>query len=177
MSSYPRPTPVERLFEYMMPEPNSGCWLWMGKTSNGYGIIGLANRKRMAAHKFSWELVHGKVPDNLVLDHLCRVRCCVNPDHLEPVTNKENILRGVSVSAVYAKRSHCKSGHEYTAENTAWSKGRDSETRGRQCRACWREKARRRYHQKADALLAFMGRVPAALPVPDLKDNKLTPAG
>lgn len=91
-----------------------GCWEWLGgKTVYGYGqyavgIPGLTQR----AHKLSWESVNGPVPSGLVLDHLCRNRMCVRPDHLEAVTNRENVLRGVGISASNAKKTHCKRGHE-----------------------------------------------------------------
>lgn len=70
----------------------SGCWLWIGHIENGYGRIG----KRLA-YRVTYERVHGPVPKGLELDHICRVRSCVNPDHLEPVTKVENILRGAVV--------------------------------------------------------------------------------
>src|SRR6266496_2265386 len=74
------------------------CWLWTGKTGrDGYGRIGLGGRGalvRVRAHRFAYELLIGPIPDGLQIDHLCRVRHCVNPAHLEPVTQRENILRG-----------------------------------------------------------------------------------
>lgn len=72
----------------------SGCWLWTGQLNNtGYGLFWYQTGKR-GAHVVLWELLRGLVPDGLELDHLCRVRRCVNPDHLEPVTHSENLLRG-----------------------------------------------------------------------------------
>src|SRR6516164_7314046 len=77
-----------------IPEPNSGCWLWFGvQTKDGYGRWGGgANRK--LAHRISYERAKGPVPIGMQIDHLCRVRCCVNPDHLEVVTPLENNARG-----------------------------------------------------------------------------------
>ena len=80
------------------------CWLYAGHTSNGYGRIWWDGREQQA-HRVMWEIVSQKpAPKGLHLDHLCRVRCCINPDHLEPVTSRENTLRGVGVAAKYAKR-------------------------------------------------------------------------
>ena len=80
------------------PEPNTGCWLWTAALKNGYGRITMMNPKRKtAAHRVSYEAFVGPIPEGLTLDHLCRVRCCVNPAHLEPVTMRENIMRGTSI--------------------------------------------------------------------------------
>ena len=81
---------MERVF----PEPMSGCWLWIGDcTMRGYGRIKV-QRKETYAHRASYELFIGKIPAGLVVDHKCRTLCCVNPDHLEPVTQGENVRRG-----------------------------------------------------------------------------------
>ena len=89
------------------------CWLWTAAKSNGYGDFGF-NGKLVKAHRFSYELFKGDIPEGLTIDHLCRNRACVNPEHLEPVTNKINILRGISFSAINAKKTHCPQGHAYT---------------------------------------------------------------
>ena len=94
--------------------PFSGCWIWLGSIAkNGYGKIGAK-----LAHRVSFIKKHGGIPEGLQIDHLCRTRCCVNPDHLEAVTQKENILRSNSWSAKNAKKTHCDNGHEYTESNT-----------------------------------------------------------
>lgn len=96
------------------PEPMSGCWLWVGTVSKqGYGSFSLAG-KRFAAHRYSWEASRGPIPAGLQIDHLCRVRCCVNPQHLEPVTGKENVHRAAIL------RTHCKHGHPFNEENTQY---------------------------------------------------------
>ena len=108
------------------------CWQWLGPTRfKGYGFITLNQRTR-PVHRVAYELTVGPIPTGLVLDHLCRNRVCVNPLHLEPVTNRENILRGEAPSAVHALKTHCPQGHEYNPENTRISKGR------RHCRLCQR---------------------------------------
>lgn len=119
--------------------PNLGpCWLWTAgaNRSNGgrYGTFRLPrSRKDIKAHRWSWEQVYGPVPDKCHLDHLCRVTLCVNPAHLEPVTVRENILRGGNTAARYAARTHCNNGHEYTPENT-----RITKAGARLCRTCRR---------------------------------------
>lgn len=86
---------LDRLLARISPEPMSGCWLWIGCTNpQGYGQIRIAKRVLRLAHCVSYELHIGPIGDGLELDHLCRVRCCVNPQHLEPVTHLENVRRG-----------------------------------------------------------------------------------
>jgi HNH endonuclease len=108
------------------------CWPWLGKLgTTGYGHFTVSYRGH-PAHRLAYELVNGPVPDTLVMDHLCRNRGCCNPAHLEPVTNRENILRGVGLPAVHFAKTHCPRGHEYTPENTRWSRGGTT----RNCRTC-----------------------------------------
>ncbi len=79
----------------ILPEPNSGCWFWMGGLSERqYGVIYPSRGTNVRAHRVAYEMTRGPIPDGLVLDHLCRVHCCVNPDHLEAVTQGENVRRG-----------------------------------------------------------------------------------
>lgn len=86
---------AERLLERTTFEPNTGCWLWMGGVNGaGYGVLALKGRN-YSAHRISYERQNGHIPAGLHLDHLCRMPCCVNPDHLEPVTPGENQRRGV----------------------------------------------------------------------------------
>lgn len=90
-----------------------GCWLWTGDANNvGYGKV-RRNGKAHRAHRYAYEQLVGPIPEGLTLDHLCRVRLCVNPAHLEPVTLRENVMRGTSVTAINAKKTHCPRGHEY----------------------------------------------------------------
>lgn len=90
-----------------------GCWEWVGKSKHelGYGRI-RHNGRRMGAHKFLWESLNGPVPEGKELDHLCRNPKCVRPDHLEPVTHRENMMRSpTSVVVTNAKKTHCPKGH------------------------------------------------------------------
>lgn len=113
----------------------NGCWLWTGaRSSNGYGAVSIGGRV-VGAHRAVYELLAGPIPAGLQLDHLCRVRRCVNPAHLEPVTARENQLRGV-----HGLKTHCPAGHPYDEENTYIHPGRGV----RDCRLCRRESARRR---------------------------------
>lgn len=126
------------------------CWLWAGGTNAyGYGVVDKVIdrvRCRMQAHRVMYENVVGPIPKGLVIDHLCRVRACVNPDHMEVVTVRENVLRGVGLSAQYAKASHCVNGHEFTPENTRIYDG------GRYCRACGRATYHKLKRLRKDAL-------------------------
>jgi hypothetical protein len=104
----------ERIEEKISPEPNSGCWLWMGSISpNGYAYVYVqAKRGPDLVHRILYEQKNGYIPTGLELDHLCRVRCCVNPDHLEPVTRRENVRRGLGPVARNMQKTHCPRGHE-----------------------------------------------------------------
>jgi len=133
MRKYTRRDPVERFMDYISPEPMTGCWLWGGGSDSktGYGKFRLGRKDGQAmAHRFAYEHFIGPIPEGMQIDHLCRQRLCVNPEHLEPVTIKENVLRGVGLSARNAKATHCIHGHELKPENTYVWRGQ------RECRAC-----------------------------------------
>lgn len=135
----------ERMADLSIPEPNSGCFLWLGNIheATGYGRI-WDNGHRDFAHRIAYEIAKGPIPKDLEIDHLCRLRCCVNPDHLEAVTHRENIIRGASPAshkAKYAARTHCKYGHLLSEENTAYVKSR--KWLQRRCRECDRLRAAR----------------------------------
>lgn len=108
------------LLERFLPkyEVTDDCWLWTAAIDKaGYGRIG-EGTKVLYAHRVAYELAVGPIPAGLVIDHLCRTRNCVNPDHLEVVPQRRNILRGVAFSAENAAKTHCLRGHEFTPENT-----------------------------------------------------------
>lgn len=134
-------SPSERFVEKYIPEPNSGCWLWSAAvSSHGYGVFYDGERLR-PAHRMSYELFVGPIPDALQIDHLCRVRSCVNPAHLEPVTQQENFRRGEGkfiTAKVNGAKTHCPKGHPYSGDNLYMEP-----SGGRGCRACRRESARR----------------------------------
>ena len=116
-----------------------GCWPWLaGQYHNGYGRF-WDGQRQVRAHRYAYELLVGPIPDGLQIDHLCRVRNCVNPDHLESVTARDNVLRGKGRCAINARKTHCKYGHEFSAENT----GHRSDGRARWCRTCQKEWMRR----------------------------------
>lgn len=118
-----------------------GCWEWQGtRDGRGYGKFNLESRRPVLAHRFSYEAVVGPIPEGLSLDHLCRNTGCVNPAHLEPVTHKENCLRGVGVAAINARKTHCLKGHPYSGANLLYTR-----SGYRVCRECSNAGARRRY--------------------------------
>jgi hypothetical protein len=132
-----RPVPygtatIDRIMAKVSMEPNSGCWLWLEATDlKGYALM-IVNGKTKRVHRLAYESLVGPIPDGLQLDHLCRVRCCVNPKHLEPVTNRENGRRGIA-SQVNSDRqkaaTHCRRGHPYDSQS--------KRTNGsRECKVC-----------------------------------------
>jgi hypothetical protein len=127
----------DRFWRYV--QQGDGCWIWAGsKDSKGYGQISSGGRqgRRVLAHRLSYTIAKGQIPEGLDLDHLCRNPACVNPDHLEPVTRGENTRRGNAAAATRAARAakpNCKHGHAWTPTNTY------TDPHGhRRCRTCER---------------------------------------
>ena len=140
--TYPARPLLERFAERVRWTPTH--WYWTGSLHHGYGRLylgtsGTANFLAIPAHRLSYLIHKGPIRDGYEIDHLCRTPSCVNPDHLEAVTHRENSLRGLSPMALYAQRSHCINGHEFTPENTARYGS------GRSCKQCNRDRVGSRY--------------------------------
>lgn len=136
--------PAERFWKKVVGrEDPDGCWLW---TAGTWGTTQKCGRfrdgeKSVVAHRWAYEQAKGPIPEGLVIDHLCRTPLCVNPAHLEAVTNRENVLRGVGYTAEKARQTHCIHGHEFTPENTRYSPSRPN---SRECLTCKRQRAERK---------------------------------
>lgn len=132
-------TVLDRATESVIPEPNTGCWLWLGgRSEGGYGRIWLDGRMAQA-HRVLYEELRGPVPATMTIDHLCKTRACVNPAHMEIVSMKENVLRGESPQAINARKTHCPQGHALGAPR---KNGR------RRCGECDRKRAIENYYRK-----------------------------
>jgi hypothetical protein len=131
---------LERFFAKVGGPDDNGCWPWLAAKKWGYGCFALdGGRIQVRAHRYSYEVLVGPIPDGLTIDHLCRNRGCVNPSHLEPVTMGINVLRGEGPSAKNARATHCSRGHPYDEKNTYRRKDG-----GRDCRRCMEHHALKR---------------------------------
>jgi len=109
-----------------MVDKQEGCWLWKGFLDrDGYGLFTFRH-KTTRAHRVAYELQVAAIPEGMQIDHLCRTRHCVNPHHMEVVTHRENVRRGI-----WVKKTHCPRGHEYSIANTYMMP-----SGSRQCKAC-----------------------------------------
>ncbi len=137
----------ERFWERVGSFEPEGCWPWKGFVNDrGYGSLTI-NGRSYKAHRLSYEWANGPIPEGLQIDHLCRVRHCVNPGHMEAVTQATNIRRGVSPTAKNARKTHCPQGHHYDEENTYVKP-----SGYRICRICKRENHNAMYHRRAEEI-------------------------
>lgn len=135
---------VERITE-------SGCWIWTGNiTRKGYGLFKI-HPKNVSVHRYVYKTLVGPIPDELQLDHLCRVRNCVNPHHLEPVTARENSMRSmITEGYINANQTHCPKAHPYSGDNLYIEKS----TGRRRCKICMNDNLRKyRSGQKYRAMI------------------------
>jgi hypothetical protein len=143
MKTGPKPKPLVERIRRLIAIDGRGCWLWLGSVNPrcGYGTMRVAG-KTSYAHRVSYQVFRGPIPVNRELDHLCRVRRCVNPRHLEIVTSRENNRRSDSQSGRNMRKTHCDSGHEFAGENLYITpQGK------RGCRACRRAVSLRSYYR------------------------------
>jgi hypothetical protein len=146
-------TEVERFESKIGRSTDTACWTWTGPlTKGGYGLFGLTRTalgqrtKNVYAHRYSYERSKGPIPDGLQIDHLCRNRRCINPDHLEAVTGSVNVRRGEAPQMRRLRRTQCKYGHPFTQENTYRLRT------CRYCKTCMREAGARYRTRKRQAL-------------------------
>lgn len=131
-------------------EKTPTCWLWLGSLEGGgYGQFSIKGKLKKC-HRLAYEMLVGRIPEGLVTDHLCRVRNCVNPEHLEIVTPKENTLRGMpyrssQIGEIHSSKTHCPRGHAYSNSNTRYVAGRLPGHKFRQCRICSRYRKTKAY--------------------------------
>lgn len=142
MKGRPNVTNTPAIFWSRVDKTDS-CWIWRGRFvkhhyRGGYGRFDIAGKGKLA-HRLSYEWLIGPVGEGLELDHLCRNRACVNPDHLEPVTHAENMRRGA-----HAMKTHCPKGHEFVGHNLVLYTARGWTER--RCRACKNERMRTSRH-------------------------------
>ena len=137
-----RPAPEDRFWRKVDKSSPRGCWEWLGsQDGQGYGLFSLHGVTKRA-HRFAYLSLVGPIPAGLVIDHLCRNRLCVNPEHMEPVTNQENLRRGQGHDVSQGRRNTCPAGHTYSPENTYIN------PRGAKCCRTCSAAARKRYEDR-----------------------------
>lgn len=139
----------ERLLRLI--DKDRDCWVWTGSVSKaGYGRICISDngsKRTRSAHRVSYETFKGEIPEGLTIDHLCKNRKCINPNHLEAVTIKENVHRGNPLWKQQMARTHCPKGHEYTEDNIYRYTTKHGGT-CRNCKTCMKARTRERYQLK-----------------------------
>lgn len=137
---------MDRFLDSVIPEPMSGCWLWLKAitVNTGYGQLEVAGKTKKA-HRLAYELFAGTIPEGHDIHHKCQLRCCANPDHLEAITRRKHLLIGGSPVAANAVKTHCKRGHEFNAVNTYVTK-----SGARWCKECGRMHVRNFYRKTQD---------------------------
>jgi hypothetical protein len=148
----------EKLWSCCSPEPMSGCWLWIKGKSAGYGKVWIkisGKAVQFMAHRLNYTVCVGVIPEELDLDHKCRNPACINPDHLEPVPHRENLMRGVRRGGEkFGRRDRCSKGHVYTSETSYLKIRSDGRSPYRVCRICmrrWDREHKLRNKEKANA--------------------------
>jgi hypothetical protein len=142
---------AERLEFHSKLNPDTGCIEWQGSLGgNGYARLEIApDRRRQQAHRLAYEINVGPIPDGMVIDHLCRNRKCINHKHLEVVTIKQNVLRGIGISAKNANKTHCLKGHPLSGDNLSITRGHGREVR--RCKTCANAASLACYYRKKAA--------------------------
>ena len=150
--------PLEERFWEKVSKSEDGCWIWTGAVSGlpsfRYGNIGVGSRTdgtrtNLRAHRVSYELAFGRIPDGHDIHHKCKVTICVRPEHLEALTKKEHALRGSSPTAINARKTHCPQGHPLSGDNLRIAQHPDGPARI--CRACRKEQGRQEMARKKAA--------------------------
>ena len=136
----------ERFWPRVEKDPATGCWNWTGSlTAGGYANMAYPKNNRwgnLYVHRWSYEHFVGPIPGGMQIDHLCRNRRCVNPDHLEAVTRRENNFRSNSWAGRNVRKTHCPQGHPYSEGNLLGMR------KGRKCRICHADRERRAYQSR-----------------------------
>lgn len=133
-----------RLEERVYKDPNSGCWIYLGQiNAKGYPLCSFVNFKTKTAYRLVYELCKGKIPAGLEIDHVCRVRSCINPNHLDAVTHAENMRRSIGYNIGHHVLTVCRKGHPYTPENEIIRRHWKTGAIYHNCRICTNEAQRK----------------------------------